>query len=73
MPEIDKTGQAGTDVPEVTEEMVKAGVEALQEWLDTEDRFIGWDGFAVRDVFLRMCGHAPEDQIGTSGGRHEPR
>ena len=40
--------------PEVTDEMVKAGVSALRGWMENDDRFVGWDGFAVRDVFLRM-------------------
>ena len=40
----------------VTGEMRKAGVKALQSWIgdDEQARFCGWDGLAVRDVFLRM-------------------
>ena len=38
----------------VTPEMEEAGVKALREWLDQEDRLCLWDHFAVRDAFLAM-------------------
>jgi hypothetical protein len=50
---------------ELTPELIETGVNALREWLDTEDRFCGWDALAVRDVFLHILERVPNSLLQT--------
>jgi hypothetical protein len=42
--------------------MIEAGVAALREWLDNDDRYKGNDARAVSDAFSRMYARLPETQ-----------
>lgn len=53
---------AKNNKPIVSKRMIRAGVCALHAWIGDDERFSGWDGFAVRDAFLRMHELYLEDQ-----------
>ena len=52
--DLDRLGQAGARA-NCTEDMIRVGVKALRVWIPTDDdRYCGYDHFAVRDAFERM-------------------
>lgn len=53
--DVDMAGQAGAGGANCTEDMIRVGVKALRVWIPTDDdRYCGYDHFAVRDAFERM-------------------
>lgn len=50
----------------ISPDVLAVGVAALRDWIGEDDRFIGYDHFAVRDVFVRMCERVHQSQTKNS-------
>lgn len=52
-------GHEATTEIEVTPAMIEAGLLALREWIDSEDRYTGHDARGLTDAFLVMTRLSP--------------
>ena len=60
---------SGAGAPEITTQMLKAGIIALRNWISADpERYSGSDGLIVRDVFLAMSRLLP----GKEGEQNRP-